>query len=493
MNNSARINVGHMTSPWRIFTLFLGISLLFLLAFAESMMAGQNVFEKILVTMFAIPVIWLLVRVGRSVLTGIDRRDLFSPWVLFPGIYIVWFVVGSIDFLQIPSTISFGAFDPIPARMWFYYAVGLLSYFLGTYFTRPSSIGLESVQLGFEPSLEWREDKFKIGMVVLFGFMLVSYAVIVSQIGIPVLQPDTYLVRLEIGKQRWAQLVLITGGYSLIPVLSAYLWRTKRIREARIMFWSIVFLSGLILLSLGSRGFIFQPLLTAAVARHYLRARYKLVRFGFVLLLIFASMSLYGYVRENEGPVSESTIVAGGFPSYLFPFAYSYLYIRYSVSTFRDIVSIVPSQVAYQHGWLTFQPLQIFLPGHHSSSDTFFKSILGSDFEGAGQPATLLGPFYADFGLLGIVVGMIGFGALSTFVYRWMLSRQTVTSVLVYAWIVKIAIFSLFLSVFEFPSDLWIPVCWLLLDRFLRGGRKELVFHPPGLTPSASGAAGELT
>lgn len=488
MNNSAKISVGHMTAPRRIFTLFLGVSLLFLLAFGESMMAGQNVFEKILVTLFAIPVIWLLVRVGRSVLSGIDRRDLFSPWILFPCIYIVWFVVGSIDFLQVPSSISFGAFDPIPAKMWLYYAVGLFSYFLGTYFVRRRSISAESAQLGFEPSLEWPEDKFKIGMVVLCGFMLVSYAVIVSQIGIPALQPDTYLVRLEIGKQRWAQLVLITGGYSLIPVLSAYLWRTKRLREGRIIFWLMLLLTGLILISLGSRGFIFQPLLTAAVARHYLRARYKLVRFGFVLFLIFASMSLYGYVRDNQGSVSESEspIVTGGFPSYLFPFAYSYLYIRYSVSTFRDIVSVVPGQVAYQHGWLTFQPLQIFLPGHHSSSDTFFKSILGSDFEGAGQPATLLGPFYADFGLLGIVVGMIGFGALSAFVYRWMLSRQTVTSVLVYAWIVKIAIFSLFLSVFEFPSDLGIPVCWLLLDRFLRGSGKELVFHPSGLTTSVS-------
>jgi oligosaccharide repeat unit polymerase len=122
---------------------------------------------------------------------------------------------------------------------------------------------------------------------------------------------------------------------------------------------------------------------------------------------------------------------------------------------------------------LTFQPLQILLPGHHLSSDFFFKTVLGSDFEGAGQPATLLGPFYGDFGLFGIVIGMFGFGALSASVYRWMLKRQTVTSVLVYAWLVKIAIFSLFLSVFEFPSDLWIPVCWLLLDRFLRGRRND--------------------
>lgn len=44
------------------------------------------------------------------------------------------------------------------------------------------------------------------------------------------------------------------------------------------------------------------------------------------------------------------------------------------------------------------------LPGHHDTSDFYFKNLLGNDFVGQGQPATVLGLFCADFGPLPFVL-----------------------------------------------------------------------------------------
>src|SRR5260370_23061610 len=59
------------------------------------------------------------------------RQDLFSPLIAFPIAYVVWFAVGAVDFFEIPSSISFGAFDPIPSRLLFYAGVGLAGYICG--------------------------------------------------------------------------------------------------------------------------------------------------------------------------------------------------------------------------------------------------------------------------------------------------------------------------------------------------------------------------
>jgi len=453
------------------------------LAFIEVIFVSKLTLELLLVTLFGVPAAWLLIRTGSQVMQKIDRGDVFSPLVLFPAAYLVWFTVGSISFLRLPSSISFGLFEAIPGRMWIYYAVGLISYLAGAWIV---------LQLGPEPRQEgrtwhffytWEENRFRLVIGGLAALMLASYIAIISHLGIPLLQGDAYLVRLEIGKYRWAQLFLIASAYTILPFLAAYFWTNPSRGKPRRAFWFLLVLTALLLISLGGRGFIFQPLLTAVVARHYLKNKYRVLGAGTALVVMFAAMSFYGFARDLGGSDTESPFVQAGFPSYLFPFAYSYLYVRYSVATLRDVVSVIPSQVPYQHGWLTFQPLQVLLPGHHDTSDTYFKSILGNQFEGAGQPATLLGPFYGDFGLVGIIVGMLAFGALSMAVYRWSLRRQTVTSALVYAWLVRTAILSLFLSIFEFPTDLWIPLMWLFMDRFLRGARNaQNVLQHPAIT-----------
>ncbi len=454
------------------------VAALLLVCWAEIVLGSVNGSALVVETLLGVPGVWLVFRVLRRILRVIERADLFSPLVLFPMSYLVWFTVGSIDFLDIPSSVSFGIFDPIPGQMWFYYAAGLISYFVGAYCVERRSQTVDSVELGSVHS-SWDTSRFVIAVGMLLIALLVSYSVIVFRIGVPLLQSDAYLVRLQIHSYRWAQLFLVAGGFTLLPLLLAYVWAHPCSKKKKGTCLVLAGVTVLLLTSLGGRGFVFQPLLTTVLARHYLKNRYKVVALGLVLVLLFVGMSVYGFFREHNDFDFDSPFVQGGFPPYLFPFGYAYLYVRGSVATFRDLVSVVPSQVNYQHGRLTFQPLEVLLPGHHRSSDFFFKTVLGNDFEGAGQPGTLLAPLYGDFGLVGIIVGMAAFGALSMMLYRWMLRRRTVMSTLVYAWLVRTAILSLFLSIFQVPSDLWIPASWILLEKYLRKnpkGRESLPY-----------------
>lgn len=398
--------------------------------------------------------------------------DLFSPLIAFPVAYLAWFGIASVNFLDADSPLAFGAFAPMPAYLWGYYVLGLIGYFGGIALVsrrgaghRPTGQPIENV---------WSEKAFRRAVIALFAMGAGAYLYIVAHIGVPILQPDAYVVRLQIGKHGPMQAVMLSSVYTLLIIIPAWLWTRGKEVGGRIVYAGVAGTGAVLMLSLGGRGYLIAPLLTAVILRNYLKTRYRATTTVLVCLALFAGTSYYGYRRDTAflGVNEIATLSDAGYSRYLIPYSYAYLYVRYSVATFRDVTETIPSQVPYQHGWLTFQPFQVLLPGHHNASDYFFKEILDSDFEGAGRPATLLGTFYGDFGPAGIFVFMMLWGALSMAAYRNLRRNATVLSAMVYAWLVHASLLGLFHTVFPFPTHLWLPVMWLMMDWFLRqGGR----------------------
>jgi len=397
----------------------------------------------------------------------ISRRNIFSPWICFPIAYLVWFAIGSVNFLDIPSSISFGAFDPIPAKMWVYYLIGLIGYFVGV-MVCPRNGSSRRV-----PPLVWDMVRFKVvvGFMALAAFC--SFLWIVSDLGIPVLSVTAGLDRSGVGRHGPALAIMLSGSWTVILFLLIYLWRMGPRSWPKFVAVSGVVVTSTILLSFGGRTWLFEAALTAIILRHYLYKRYKLRTLAIAATLVFVGIGVYGYVRDTSlvealrGGVGQSFLAKAGIPSGVVPFAYGYLYVRYPVATFRDVVTVVPSQVPYQYGRLTFQPFDTLLPGRHTSSDYFFKEILGSEFIGAGQPATLLGTFYGDFGVGGIFVGMLLYGLLLAKTYRWALRSGSAFCHLTYAWVLHAGLFGLFITVFPYLTTLWMPLMWWGLDDFV--------------------------
>jgi oligosaccharide repeat unit polymerase len=422
-----------------------------------------------LLILAALPVAGLLVWALSKAISLAGGLDVFAPLVAFPVLYIAWFALGSIDLIEVPSTINFGLFEPIPAYVLGYAVLGLTGYLAGAALLPAKSVGTREDRT---PAFAWREDRFAVVVAGLGALMFASYCYVIASMGaIPALSSDASEIRLRIAESGPAAAVMFTSAWTLIPLFMMYIWRGRPEGRVRLLCYASVAVTSLLLLSLGGRSYLFVPLLTSLVARHYGKRRFAIRKLALVCLTLFCGLSFFGYVRDTALYGHSFDEDRLGIPGAVVPFVYSYLYVRYPVATFRDITTIVPDKVPYQYGALSLGPLSTILPGRHEQSDMFFKNVLGNDFIGAGQPATLLGPLYADAGWCGILGGLFLSGMLVSRVYAWMLAAPTVIRVLLYAWLMQTLLLSLFANLFPYITTLWIPAFWMVLHRFLRPPR----------------------
>jgi oligosaccharide repeat unit polymerase len=405
--------------------------------------------SPVFLILLAPPALYVCWSFMRWCLRYLTSKDLFSPALAFPLAYTAWFSIGSFDFLN----------DGKEPTYW-YFVLGAVSYFAGI-----RLFGLLRRSSIIQPSSfrnEWEHRRYWF-VVLLFSLLTAgSYLYMVRSVGVTVFDPEVAERRFELGQYGAMKAALLSSGWTLFILLGVRLhdaWGRKHFR------WTMIFcliLLSLVLLSFGNRGFLLIPLLTLVIALHYVYKRYSVGRLAFVFVLFFAAVGVFGYARDviaRFGYTTQQDTLLGA----IYPFIYPYEYVRNSVAGFSDLTRIIPATVPYQKGWLTFGALAQALPGHHESSDLFFEQLFGGNYSG-GFPTTLLGPFYGDFGLAGIITGMFLFGCLMRFLYLWMKSRPTLFRVAIYAWVMQTAILGLFGSLFTYIITLFVPLMWVALD-----------------------------
>lgn len=418
--------------------------------------------------------VMLLVRCYRF----LGTRDLFSPAIAFPCVYAAWFVIGSVDFLDVPSSFSFGLMDPIPPRIWGYAALGLVGYLTGVFIT--ARYGSPSINSTTKNT--WNEGRFAKAISILVLLASLSWFYIVVSMGIPALNADAGELRLRIAKYGYTQMVMILCIWTIIPWLVAQLWSRRLSGKARFFIWAGIGFCALLMASFAGRGYLVIPLVTVVVVRNYMKTQWKMKSLVIATVCLFCLISLTGFLRDTalSGGADESGLGSLGIPAPVLPIAYSYLYIRFPVATFRDLTEIIPRKLPFQDGKIMSLPFATLMPGHHEMSDIIFKNLLGNDFIGAGQPATLLAPMYADFGAPGIFCVMLLFGLLVSTTYRWMRRDCSCFRVLIYAWLLQTALFGLYANLFPYLTTLLIPALWVLINGYVRDPSCE-VSLPAGM------------
>jgi len=385
----------------------------------------------------------------------LSRWDIFSPAIAFPLLYVFWFALGFLATAIIR--------DDFDYQICIWTAAGLFCYFLGIRVFSRRWRGQPVHERSSENT--WNRDSFWLVVSLLGCLTVAAYLYLISQMGIPALSSMAAERRLEITKYGPTQGVLFTAADTLIIFLCAHLSKTREKVWLRALSWVALGSAALFMLSLGSRGFLFGPVLTSVIAYHYLGEKvhgFRLLKIG---IPVFVGLSVYGYVRDQislQG--TEDFVATQGIDRMTFSLFYVVGYITMSVTALYDLTRLIPTHFSYQYGTLTFAPLSTVLPGHHEMSDMIFKRMLGEYFVGGGQPATLLGPFYGDFGIPGILAGMFIVGLLMGSLYAWMSSRRTVFRVLIYSWVMHNTLLSLFGSFFPYLITLWIPLFWWFLD-----------------------------
>lgn len=402
---------------------------------------------------------------GKRTWRWFNRQDFFSPLLAYPLAYIAWFCLGSFDFIELPAGIGFGAFQSIPRTVQYCAAIGLTGYFCGVW------LCISANRLGTRPRfrIAWQPRKFRAALAVLAVIIAAGYSYITAFIGLPILhlaalseaRPETEKIPLY----HWIASPFWDAAYTMFLCLLISLWFGFGLTKRRIAILGLLILL-LVFTSFGARAALVPPLLTALVMYHYLRRPIRIKSLAVLFIATFMALSAFGFIRDLSDPSGMSDVLEGaGLPRVTQPFVYVYFYFRYTVATLRDVMGIIPRQVPYQYGAITTLPLQTLLPGHHEMSDMYFKHLLGNEFVGQGQPATVLGPFYADFGSTGVFFGMFIWGFLLARLYQWMLKDRSVLSVMIFSWTMQAGLFGLFGGMFGYLDTLLIPLSWILLSK----------------------------
>jgi oligosaccharide repeat unit polymerase len=444
----------------RTFALFIGASVLILIAFLEALLPNAHSRELILATIFGIPVVWLLVRF--AVQMKRVTIDVFSPTVGFPVAYVLWFGFGSLTFLL----------DANPPP-YLYIVLGFLAYFAGILIAAPRSAVVQKTQR-VPKRIPWIASHFRFVMLVFFLLMAGSYLLLIAQIGIPAIHEDVAIRREALGEHHYLVDVLVSAALTVTSFAATDLWSETRILSPLVS-GGLIILAFLMQGSFGNRGFVATPLLMLLVLWHYWKKAIPAKRLAVICAVMFVASIVYDYSRASaiQTGVDDSTAFEAVSSSGTFA-------LHTNLSNLRDIVEAIPFETPYQHGNLTFGALFQILPGHHESSDEFFKRILGNDFQGGGQPGTLLAPLYGDFGVAGILAGMFLFGAFSVKLHGWMRENPTLFRVLLYSWFAQTALFALYEALFTYIMTLWVPFMWWILDRWMSAPSEPIVVpkHP---------------
>lgn len=392
----------------------------------------------------------------------VDRIDLFSPYVIFPLVWITASFISSWRLTIFEAPRSFSA--------WLYLALALLSYLMGAlvvFFLKPWLGSIHKVALQNMKGV-WDDRRLRIIIIVI---LFISSASLVYEYrhagGIPLLSPDIELVRFRAIVSGYIDTLAISFRI-VVMVLGVHILSKRGV--SLLKQWKsvlVVLLCLLILMTTARRGTVIQPLFVLFISYHFLRRSFSTRQFFFlgVAGLLFVSLfAHYRYVKTFGIEPLENAWRPERFVWLMM----GYLNIGDSFNTFQRLTETIPSKVPFQMGRFTAGGVLSALPGHQESIGEFERKIWHQTERYSGSVSTYLAPFYVDFGVVGIILGSFVIGALATFVYCKMRSRPTPFAVLMYAYVAFCLMFVVFENAFTWVLTYYDVLVLFIINRLVR-------------------------
>lgn len=386
--------------------------------------------------------------------------DFFAPYILFP---LMWIVAVGISSLRL--TIFQEAWD---VYMWLCVGLALLSYLMGTFtvlvLKKRWSVGS---YLRDKLVYQWNEQRIK---RVSLALLLVSTVFLVYEYktggGIPLLSPQIELVRFDV----------IVGGYIdtlamssriVVMILGIHLLAKSKIRVGKNLVSSALIVLSLVLMaSTARRGTVVFPLVVVFVGYHYLRKNLdvrKIVLLGLAGFLAITLFSHYRYTRTfGVAPLENAWR-----PKKFVWLTLGYMTVSDNFRTLRLLTETIPEKIPFQMGRFTTYGIYSVFPGHQENLGEFQNRIWGLD-RYSGSVSTYLGPFYVDWGLVGVITGSFLIGVLVMFLYSRMLSQPSPYSVLLYSYMAYCLMFTTFSNPFTWTLTYWDIVIFALVNAYAR-------------------------
>jgi uncharacterized membrane protein len=358
------------------------------------------------------------------------RRDLFAPAVFFPLCYLGYFAIGSTNSLSVGY---------VPPYVLGYVALGLAGYLAGvgltsalarsnllTWLPQPPALSRSHARALVRSHPSWRLDLAVAGSLAI---SLLATVFIVLAVG------GTPLANLS---RRWE----LSGYLFILAELGwvAAVWfnfdRWMRLGGIHPGGLFLLLAVGVMLALLAFRTPLLTMMLVAALGYHRLvrplRPTHVAVLMG--VLLLFAG--LYGWWRlqhtQRYGGYLRYLEISRTKASPLEPLAPLITTIREGPVVLSLLSQNVPAKYGHTHGAVMFSTFETLLPGWQRGPREWI-GIYARGLEHSTTP-TILGFLYIDFGLTGIAVGMLVFGAGIAALYLWLQRRPSLLALWLWAY-----------------------------------------------------------
>lgn len=364
-----------------------------------------------------------------SAYNRVGTLDFFAPDVGFPLAYVVYLFAGTIN-LSIETEYGF----VLPWKMWLYYILGLIAYLVGTRFLRSPShaVAAQGVHKVF-----WGKERFLSATLVLLAVGMVARSIAIYRWGLPILHAQDEVARTEgVGGLLGVLALCMEAAFQCLLLYLLVKKPRSLIKYVVIALMVVILLNGV---ATTNRNALLRLALAALIVIHYTSRRFKFRSIAVIALLFAAFASAIGTFRDvsDWGEAHIEKLEGQGFTRQTYWLLNGYEAVRLPPETFYMTMQVVPQITPYSFGTTSLAALLQILPGHRPGPSEIVKSTLRMEFVGFGAAATILAPMWMDGGLLGIILGMLVFGAASSVLHRYAIAGRSYMWILIYAWFMQ--------------------------------------------------------
>ncbi len=380
---------------------------------------------------FDTTIVWLILLFLTSVafLVSDKKLEMFHPGIAFPIVYSFLYGMG---FLYLWLNNGEHALSVLV-----YSVIGLIAYQIGvSLFVGRSNLKISIFRLDLDLFL------LRLILFVVACVSLLSAAYIYKVIGIPILADDIYHIR-EIGFNKvshYSLFLLRNIGLVFNILFLVTCAATMYISNKQKLHLSILFVVAfLMLLSTAGRADLMFLFVLFVINYHYVVKNISLTRSAAVTSSFIVLIIVYNYLRMYQYSGSHETII---FLSEKFNGNQFYMFLYHVLAqvsllgvTFQDVIDKIPDQLPFFNGMVIPITLSTYLPGHQAPPGAILKEMGGINFTGGQANLTLLGDFYADFGVAGIVIGMFLLGSVVSLLYRRLCRTKKISLLILYTYV----------------------------------------------------------
>ena len=393
------------------------------------------------------------------------KTDVFSPLFFFPMMFCIVFFCGH---LFTEQYFTFLGKTP-PSSQYLYYSIALFFYLLGS-LSYPFFLKMSSRPRMLPPVQQISSKRFWFFTLPVLFVSITALAFRLSVTGIPFINFEPDFGRTMVNR--------MVGGYvsvlsltSQVAMVFLFVYRFILGKKGTVI--NLLILTTLVgLILLGSRNRILMPLLLISIIYHYMIKRFTLKQMFLIGMGLVALFTFYGFFRSSsiEGRWENWAKVFELPESFhlLLPLILAWM----NPSLIFSLITLnIPQNAPFQQGHFLASGLLAILPGHQPNQGTMIKDLLNM-VDSNSIAVSMLGTFWIDFGILGLIVGMFLVGFSLRFLYfKMIFSQYRFSWCLLYAYFVLYFCQTLYSGFLEAFTDYWFPLLFLIGSVYME--RKE--------------------